>query len=112
MFFSIDKCPPLCFGPSSNNLMLKNPKKYNRIISINSYLDVKKELKKEQNYEKVKMLFIYGKNDFLINNQMIIKTFEIFNKFKIKYKSIEHFNYHEITKDIQDKVINYLKNER
>lgn len=99
-------------GVIVNNLMLRNPKKYNRIISINSYLDVKGELKKERSYKKVSMLFIYGKNDFIINEKMVKKSFKILEQYKIKYKSIEHFNYHEITKDVHNKIINYLNDGR
>lgn len=99
-------------GVIANYLMLRDPKKYNKIISINSYLDIKGELKKEHNYKKVNMLFIYGKNDFIINETMVNKSFKILEQYRIKYKSIEHFNYHEITKEVRNQIIKYLNDGR
>ena len=99
-------------GVIAHYLMLRDPKKYNRIISINSYLDVKDNFKKENDYRKVNMLFIYGKNDFIVNESMVKKSFKILEKFRIKYKSIEHFNFHNITKEIRNKIIKNLNDGR
>lgn len=100
-------------GIIANSLMLHNPKKYNQIVSINSFVDTEDFLQLEKlDFSKVKLYFFYGKNDYIISEEMISKAFKLFDKYKIEYKKIPHFNFHQIDEELQKKVIKILKNGR
>ncbi|MCG8226366.1 alpha/beta hydrolase [Tenacibaculum finnmarkense] len=99
-------------GVIANGLMLFKPKKYKKVISINSYITEELIFKKNNNFSKAKVIFIYGKNDFLISKEMIKNSFSLFKKYKINSVKIKHYNYHSIDLKLRNNIIKTINDGR
>lgn len=99
-------------GVIANSLGIFYPDKYKNIISMNSYMAPILLDDRIRNYKSSSFLFVYGENDFIVNEEMTKQSLEILKEKKIQVKEKVHNNYHSISREVLNYIKNYIQNGR
>lgn len=94
-------------GVIANGLLILDSKKYNKVISINSYFD--SEIMKETYLKEASIYFVYGKNDYIINQDLTNKSLTFLKDQEINLDILMHTDFHDISKNTYNKVKHFIK---
>ena len=94
-------------GVIANGLLLLNPKKYSKIVSINSYFDT--EIMKNIKLNKSSIYFIYGENDYIINPDLTKQSLNYLKDQGINLSILKHSDFHNISEKTYNKISHFIK---